>query len=332
MTRPIIDKSASALRALWFDFVDEIEPIRPRLHAYCRRLSGSVWEAEDLAQESLLRAFAVMGRGDLHGEHSRFDRPEAYLCQIATNLWIDRLRRQRREAAALADVAAAPSIAHDPAVVTPAAGAALFERASPQERAAVVLKDVFDLSLEETADVLATTPGAVKAALSRGRGKLAEERPQLPHRAAAASAELVNRFIAAFNARDMAAVVDLLLEPVTWEVQGVGGERGRDTIWLKVRLAHALVAEPHVIDGELAVVFTLPDGDGRSVTGVDRIEECEGRICRIVNYGFCRDTLTYVAEQLGLGCRPFGYHQDPPTLANMIADTKRPWRLDRADA
>ena len=329
MTKPITDESARALRALWFDFMDEIEPIRPKLHACCLRLSGSVWEAEDLAQESMLRAFAVMGRGDLQGEHSRFDRADAYLCQIAANLWIDRLRRRDGDVEANSDDLV--TLASE-AIVTPAAGAALFERASPQERAAVVLKDVFDFSLEETADILATTPGAVKAALSRGRGKLAGERPQLPYRSCAASPALVDRFIAAFNARDMAAIVALLLEPATWEVQGVGGERGRDTIWLKVRLPEALVAEPRVIDGELIVAFMLPVGEDRALTGLERIEESDGRISRIVNYGFCTDTVKYVAAQLGLSCRPMGYHQDPPTLASMIADTKRPWRLDRSGA
>jgi RNA polymerase sigma-70 factor (ECF subfamily) len=327
MTKPITDESASTLRALWFDLMDEVEPIRPKLHAYCLRLSGSVWEAEDLTQECLLRAFAVMGRGDLHGEHSRFDRADAYLCQIATNLWIDRLRRQRREAPALdTGSTEAASVAAGPAIVTPAAGRVLFERASPQERAAVVLKDVFDFSVDETADILATTPGAVKSALSRGRGKLAEEQPHLPPRANAASAELVERFIAAFNARDMAAIVALLLEPVTWEVQGVGGERGRDTIWLKVELPAEVAAEPRMIDGELVVAFTAPDGESRRLTGLERLEESQGRIARIVNYAFCPDTLRDVARRLGMTCRPWGYHQDAPTLTNMITDTKRPWR------
>jgi RNA polymerase sigma-70 factor, ECF subfamily len=323
MAKPITDQSAQALRALWFDFMDEIEPLRPKLHAYCHSLSGSIWEAEDLVQESMLRAFAVMGRGDLHGEHSRFQSPQAYLSQIATNLWIDRLRRQRRECGQLADE---PAESPPDAVVTPAAGAALFAKTSPQERAAVVLRDVFEFSVEETADVLATTPGAVKSALSRARGKLAAERSLLPPRAGSASAALVERFIAAFNARDMAALVELLLEPVTWEVQGVGGERGRDTVWLKVEQPQAIVAVSHVIDGELVVAFTVPDGARKRLTGLERLEETDGRISRIVNYVFCPDTLANVAERLGMSSRPVGYHQDPPTLANMIADTKRPWR------
>lgn len=325
MTSPLTDKSAKALRALWFDFVDAIEPQRKRLHAYCLRLSGSIWEAEDLCQESLLRAFAVMGRGDLHGEHSRFDKPQAYLCQIATNLWIDRLRRQTRDRELQPErgVEAGSSLAQ----LTPAAGAALFERTSPQERAAVVLKDVFDFSLEEIADILATTSGAVKSALHRGRGKLAGvSLTALPPRAERASRALVDRFIAAFNARDMSAIVALLLEPVTWEVQGVGGERGTDTIWLKVGTASAVVAEALEFDGELVVAFSVPTGAGRQLVGLERLEESGHRIARIVNYAFCPDTLAYVAERLGMRPSSVGYHQAPPTLANMIADTRRPWR------
>src|SRR4051794_20565238 len=122
MTKPITDESARALRGIWFDFMDEIEPLRPKLHAFCLKLSGSVWEAEDLVQESLLRAFAAMARGDLHSEHSRFDKPQAYLTQIATNLWIDRLRCQRRDRPEPAEGQVETA---SPVVVTRAAGAAL---------------------------------------------------------------------------------------------------------------------------------------------------------------------------------------------------------------
>ena len=60
--------------------------------------------------------------------------------------------------------------------ITQAAGTALFERTSPQERAAVVLKDAFDFSLEEIAGLLSTSVGAVKSALHRGRDRLADAR------------------------------------------------------------------------------------------------------------------------------------------------------------
>src|SRR5689334_13506510 len=102
MGDPITEDSARAMRKLWFDYLDAMGTIRPRLHACCLRLTGSVWDAEDLVQDTLLRGFGIIGRGDMNPARGPvglrwFDKPEAYLCRIATNLWIDRVRRGRRE-------------------------------------------------------------------------------------------------------------------------------------------------------------------------------------------------------------------------------------------
>ncbi len=165
----------------------------------------------------------------------------------------------------------------------------------------MVLKDVFDFSLDEIAEVLVTTPGAVKSALHRGRDNLARPATPPPPRHAPASNELIERFIAAFQARDTAAMVELLLNGATWEVQGVGGERGRDdTIWMNVERSQEAVAETRWIDGVEAVTFTASSGGKNYLTAMLRIEEDSGKIARIVNYFFCPETLAYAANQLGL--------------------------------
>ncbi len=303
MGDPITTDSARVLRKLWFDYLDEVGAIRPKLHAYCLRLTGSVWSAEDLVQDTLLRGFGAIGRGDMNpagapdgnGGRRWFDQPQAYLCQIATNLWIDHVRRAQREARTVeAEAVTQPS----QAVVTPAAGAALFERVAPQERAAVVLKDVFDFSLEEIAVQLSTTTGAVKAALHRGRARLQDEDYAVPSKNPPASRALVDAFIAAFNARDVAAVKDLLLESCTWEVQGVGGERGKRTIWLQVAFREGVMGSQHEVDGERIACFTGERGSKTYLGGVLRLEEVDGRVSRIINYGFCGDTIAYVAAKL----------------------------------
>jgi RNA polymerase sigma factor (sigma-70 family) len=233
LTEPMTNETARAMRAVWFRFLDEVEPIRPKLHAYCLKLTGSVFDAEDLAQETLLRAFAVIGQGDLSAGASPISNARAWLCRIATNLWIDGQRAAgRRMTAAVSTDQLAPVA--EPAVVTAAAAARLFDLTAPQERAAVVLKDVFDFSLDEIATILATTVGAVKSALHRARGKLAAASPA-PRSLNGAPAELVDRFVAAFNARDLPTLTSLLLGDVVFEARGVGGERGRDAIWLKCR-------------------------------------------------------------------------------------------------
>jgi RNA polymerase sigma-70 factor (ECF subfamily) len=92
-------------------------------------------------------------------------------------------------------------------------------------KAAVVLKEVFDFTLEQIAEVLSTTVGAVKSALHRGRTRLQEVLGmRRVHRAP--SRELLDRFVAALNARDVEAVTDLLLDNTTLEVCGIGSERG----------------------------------------------------------------------------------------------------------
>ena len=87
------------------------------------------------------------------------------------------MRRREREARApLADPdeARAPGPGPETSSHVRDAGSRLLQRLAPQERAAIVLKEIFDMSLEEIAALLATTTGAVKSALHRGRGRLRE--------------------------------------------------------------------------------------------------------------------------------------------------------------
>lgn len=334
MADPITEDSARTLRKLWFDYLDGLEVIRPRLHACCLRLTGSVWDAEDLVQDTLLRGFGIIGRADMNPGSGKeglarrwFDKPEAYLCRIATNLWIDRVRRNRREDLQ-ADIDAGAQHADEP--LTRAAGAALFERTAPQERAAVVLKDAFDFTIEEIAEILSTTPGAVKSALHRGRTKLSEKESEaMPYLNVPASSDAIDRFIAAFVARDVEAVKNLLLESCTWEVQGVGGERGKNTIWLSVAFRDGIVGSQHIIDGERMAVFGFTRDGKTYLSSVMRFEEAEGKISRIINYGYCGDTVTYCATRLGMTSAPMGYHQRGATLEGMIANAQLPWDASR---
>src|SRR5689334_11234441 len=58
---PVPDALRDDLRAAWHRYIDLLAPLRPALHGYCRRLTGNVWDAEDLVQDTLLRAFGTFG-------------------------------------------------------------------------------------------------------------------------------------------------------------------------------------------------------------------------------------------------------------------------------
>jgi RNA polymerase sigma-70 factor (ECF subfamily) len=77
-----------AVQGSWHRFLDVYEPLRQELFRYCRYLTRSPWDAEDLAQDALARAFVTLGcMADPPPN------PRAWLFRVASNLWIDRLRR-----------------------------------------------------------------------------------------------------------------------------------------------------------------------------------------------------------------------------------------------
>src|SRR5215472_14009505 len=196
---------ASALRSSWHGFLEAYEPLRSEMYRYCRHLTRSPWDAEDLAQDAMARAFVTLGQLGASPPN-----PRAWLFRVASNLWLDQVRRRRRER----PPGDAPTVEGSTAAVDPRAArevaGTLIGQLSPQERAAVVLKDVFDLSLEEIADALSTTTGAVKAALHRGRGKLVETAAPEPERAPAPA--VLDAFCAALNAGDIDRLTSLLLD------------------------------------------------------------------------------------------------------------------------
>lgn len=321
---PASDEMARQLRTAWFTYVDTIEPVRPALYRYCRRLTGDVWEAEDLLQETLLRGFGAIGRGDLHGDSSRVKDTRVYLFRIATNLWIDQLRRNevRFDRPGVPE----PSPTPEQAVATREAASKLFTQTSPQQRAAIVLKDIFDFTAAEIAVMLSTTVGAVKSALHRGRANL-QKTPQEGHALLRApSRELIDRVVAAFNARDVDGITDLLLDSVTLDVPGVGGERGKNMIWVRASLSHpSFRSEPLLYQGEWIVITWDEQGAERVLVGVTRFEEQDRAVARIREYAYCPETINEVAAELGVKAATRKYHQDPATLQRMIAASTLPW-------
>src|SRR5262245_2433395 len=224
----------SQTQSAWHRFLDVVIPFRPDLYRYCRRLTGNVWDADDLVQDTLLRAFGLLG-----SVHQPIDNPRGYLVRIATNLWIDALRRRqidRSRIAAEADrprVEAALDASLTASIDARDAGAILLGM-PPRERAALLLKEVFDMTLEEIAETLATTVGAVKSALHRGRTRLRDDAVQTAsHSRAGAdprpkpSAALIDRFVERLNAADLPGLLALMLDTAVIEMPGALVETGR---------------------------------------------------------------------------------------------------------
>jgi len=300
-------------RAAWHRYVDFLTPFRPELYRYCRRLTGDVWDAEDLVQDTMVRGFGVLGH-----VHRTIDNPRGYLIRIATNLWVDAIRRRTTETHALAlegdeprrDIGATP----DTTAVRDAA-ARLMRMLAPQERAALVLKEVFEMSLEEIADMLGTSVGAVKAALHRGRTMLEESSGARPSHRPVPSAALVDRFVERLNASDLPGLLALMLDSATIDMPGNLVEVGRKQfeskgswLWHAVHVHPDLPAEmrpPKFVNeratfkGEPMVLGFLEAGDAKLLMNVIRFEEHDGLIARIRAYDFSPELIQEVGAELG---------------------------------
>ena len=315
---------SGSVRAARMRFLDAVEPHRPGLYRYCRSLAPTVWDAEDLLQDTLLKAFSKLGE-----VHFELKTPRAWLFRIATTTWIDRTRKKVPVQVAAPEVAS-PA---DPRELTPEVREALEQlsrRLPPQERTAVLLKDVFGLSLSEVARALDTTRGAVKAALHRGRGKLGELQAAggatsvspPPPGSWGPPPELLDRFVEAFNARDLDRLTGLFQDDAEAEVVGMVHELGRDQI-RDGSLHHTLFDEhgdPRIerveLLGErlLAIRYTR-EVDGVRVTEVGDILRLfagdDGLLRTLRYYYFCPEVLEEVTSALGLPVHTNGYRYQP---------------------
>ncbi len=308
----------TAIQGSWQRFLEVYEPLRSPLFRYCRYLTRSPWDAEDLCQDALARAFVTLGKLGAPPPN-----PRAWLFRVASNLWLDRVRELGVRARADAQPGEAASVT-EPRASREAAGTLLVQLA-PQERAAVVLKDVFALALEEIAEVLGTTVGAVKAALHRGRGKLAEPEP-IETRVPAPG--VLDAFRVAFDAGDLDALADLLLDDAAVEVVGATVRYGRDAakttvLWGMLfgaeRLAEvqeiaqgALPSRPRVElrshRGEWLLLHWYAHTDGEAVRAVTRVETDGDRISVLKNYFYNPELVADLCGELGLPHRGNGHH------------------------
>ncbi len=203
-----------------------LERLRPRLFGIAYRMLGTVQDGEDLVQEAFLRWHEA--------DTSTIREPERWLVTVVTRLAIDRLRRVRTERAAytgpwLPEPVATQrwASADRPAELDSDLSMAfllMLERLAPEERAALLLRDVFDSDYAAIAEVLEKSEAAARQTVHRARQRVREDRQRFTVDEAAAD-RLLGRFLTAIEADDQEAVLALVAEDVSWTTDGGGKAR-----------------------------------------------------------------------------------------------------------
>ncbi|HEY6762690.1 MAG TPA: RNA polymerase sigma-70 factor [Baekduia sp.] len=278
--------------------------LRPLVFSVAYRMLGSVAEAEDIAQETLLRAHREQSGG------TEIESPKAYMTAIATRLSIDHLRSARvRREAYLGPWLPEPLLTTagaDPRVDLPAdaeladdlsmAFLMVLERLSPVERAVFLLREAFDYTFAEIAEVVDKTPDNCRQIAARARRHVIAEKPRYePSRAARES--LAQRFLTAAQEGDMEGLVAMLAQDATFTGDGGGKAtafptplHGRERIAhvLRALFARAGAAEGVTIDlaevnGQPGWIAREADGSVIVVMALDILEDRVLSIRSVVN-------------------------------------------------
>jgi RNA polymerase sigma-70 factor (ECF subfamily) len=307
------DATLARARAGDNDAFDELtRPYRRELHVHCYRILGSVQDAEDLLQETLLSAWQGLDRFD--GRSLR-----AWLYRIATNRCLNYLRDTSRRPkvtnmpefsgatpsdepwwlepypdALMDDVALAPEARYDARESIALSFVSGLQRLPTQQRAALVLRDVMGFSASEIAEMLDSTPASVNSALQRARARV--EQLVLPDSVPRARSEhearVVDQFVESFQRGDLEGVIALLSEDAKFTMPPEPVEfRGPRVIaeFLRSRgfWGQGLKLVPTRANNQPAYGYYLPDPNANvhRASGILVLSVREDRISAMTRFG-----------------------------------------------
>jgi RNA polymerase sigma-70 factor (TIGR02957 family) len=270
---------------------EEFDELRPSAFAIAYRMLGSVSEAEDMVQEGFLRLHRAREGGE------RIESPRAYLSMVVSRLSLDQLRsaRARRETY-VGEWLPEPLVASgddDPARKAEMADSlslaflVLLESLSPEQRAAFLLREVFDEPYDRIAEIIGTSEQNARQLATRARRHVDERRPrfEVSH---AQREELATRFFAAVEEGDLEGLEELLAHDVV--LRGDGGGKApalAHAIHGRARVARQLTAGVRAltrfritwrreeVNGQPGALFF--DREGRLI-GVMVLDVAEGQI------------------------------------------------------
>ena len=273
--------------------------VRPRLHRYCARMVGSVFDGEDVLQEAMAKATEALPTvGNL-------EKAEGWLFTIAHNTALDTLRRRKRQADVMLedDSPELPNtLPEADSWVAATASLMTLMQLPVLQRATVVLIDVLEYSLSEVADILRTTVPAVKAALHRGRVRL----KSLAHTDAGPSPSLsaeeharLRSYAERFNARDFDTLRNLLAEDVRLDLvnrRQLVGRKDVSVYFTRYSETADWKFAPGLAEGRPALLVSNPADTAGTVNYVVLLEWTAGRITGIRDFHYAR----YVKDGLAV--------------------------------
>ncbi|WP_270181348.1 RNA polymerase sigma factor [Alkalihalobacillus sp. CinArs1] len=282
-------------RDLKSEFDGLIEEYKQDLWNYCRYITGSPWDGEDLFQETILKAFG--------GLYQRWHptNPKSYLYRVATTTWIDHCRKQKRIVGTLEE-GDMPTEEFSDRLDVEEALTHLANLFTPRESATFLLKEVFSFSAKEVAGIVRTTPGAVYASVRRMKEKLREtsleerSKESVDH-----NNPVIKKYLKALSDGDVEAVLSLFIEEAQNDV-GLGFQEYSKNEMRSGSMQFGLPgfrAEPLVLWEKPVIVVFYEDEEGAKIHDIQYQEVENNKIVYHRSFYFRKEMIFAAAKELG---------------------------------
>ncbi|TYS67749.1 RNA polymerase sigma factor [Sutcliffiella horikoshii] len=281
-------------RKLRYEFEELVSVYTTDLWNYCKYVTGSSWDGEDLFQETMIKAFGLLPE-----RWSDITDKKHYLFRVATNTWIDQCRKQKRQIGTL-DEAPETNVDFSDHLILEEILTSLELNLTPKQTAAFLLMDIFQFSAEEIAGIVHSTPGGVYSAVQRARRKIASMDFSQPKTNWDSQVQnhTIQAYLQAFNNGDLESMLSLFSDQAQNEAFFGFQEFSKDEM-LKGSLKFGLpghTAQEFILWGK-AVIIVLANGEIHDI----QIQEIENdKIVSHKSYFFRKEFILAAAEELGL--------------------------------
>ncbi|WP_264740807.1 RNA polymerase sigma factor [Cytobacillus firmus] len=294
ITKDIVDET----RKVRSEFFELISDHSTDLWNYCKYITGSSWDGEDLYQESIIKAFGLLPQ-----RWSEITDKKHYLFSVATNTWIDLCRKLKREVGLLDEISEPIEDFSSPLLLEEIL-LSLDSILTPKQLAAFLLLNIFQFSAEEVAGIVQSTPGGVYSSVQRARKKIAsfdftQSKPGLNSQEKNVTIQL---YLKAFNNGDLDGMLALFSVQAQNEAYLGFQEFSKDEM-IKGSLKFGLPghrAEEFILWNK-PVIVVFADGDQGPEIHDIQVQEIEnGKIVSHKSYFFRKEFILAAAKELGI--------------------------------
>ncbi len=285
-------------RKLRDEFEEIVSEYSADLWNYCKYVTGSPWDGEDLYQETMIKSFGLLPQ-----RWSEITNKKYYLFKVATNTWLDQCRKLKREIGTLDEVPEKNTDFSDRLLLEEIL-ISLESNLTIKQTAAFLLLDIFQFNADEVAGIVKSTPGGVYSSVQRARRKIDSlDFSKAKTKIATQSHNVtIQAYLEAFNNGDLKRMLRLFSEQAQNEAFFGFQEFSKDEM-LKGSLKFGLpghTAREFYLWGKPVIVVLTSEDDNAEIHDIQQQEIENGKIVSHKSYFFRKEFILAAAEELGM--------------------------------